>query len=157
MNLNNDEAQFLINLQKQMMDTILKFPPPGKFANYQATDLENTRKFIFRTRPAQGNHPGRRKITYNLFYDGLQLLRLDTYGTGAHTNKDGTIIPAHTPHIHIYDEKEDDHNAYLLPSSFTSPEDFLQTLLDFLDYTNVIDVNNIQIVEQGGLIPNDIH
>lgn len=157
MNLNNDEAQFLISLQKQMLDTILKFPMPGKVARYDATDLENTRKFNFRVRPAQGNHPSRSKITYNLFYEGFQLLRLDTYGTGAHINRDGTVIPAHTPHIHVYDEKEDDHNAYLLPSSFSNPKDFFQTLLDFLDYAKVINSSNIQIVEQGGLIINDIH
>lgn len=160
MNLTNDEAQLLIALQKRMKQIELCIRPPGKVGMYPATDLEGARTFLFRMRVANGNHVGRHKTSYNLFYDGYQLLRLDTYGNGMHTNGDGSTIPACTPHIHIYDENElpQDHHAYPLPTSFTDPEDDIKTLLQFLEYANVVDVENLTVVQQGVMGDvNDIH
>ena len=156
MNLTNDEARFLIDLQKRMHDRILKIPAAGETERYPASDLEGLQDFVFRMRMARGNHSNRHKATYLLFYDkNTQLLRLDTDGTGLHTNADGTTIPPHTPHIHIYDEQEKDHNAYPLPPAFSNPFDFFQTVHDFLIYAKVIDTNKLQIVDQGGLTFNE--
>ena len=159
MDLSNDEAQFLIDLQKRMQSQIMKIPAPGENGDYPASDMENLQDFIFRMRIARGNHANRHKASYLLFYaKSLPLLRLDTDGQGLHTNADGTTIPPHTPHIHIYDEQEKDHNAYPLPSAFTDPLDFFQTLRDFLSYAKVIDIDKLRIVAQGGLeFHEDVH
>lgn len=65
-------------------------------------------------------------------------------------------LPPRTPHIHIYDEIElDHHNAYLLPKNFTNPADIFQTLLDFFSYSNIIDIEQLEIKEQKGLVFHD--
>ena len=155
MNLSNDEAQLLINICKKLKDKVINIPSPGDTRKYQSTDLEEIREFIYRMRQAKGNTSQRHKATYNLFYNGIQLLRLDTDGNGLHTNIDGSTIPPHTPHIHIYDEIELDHNAYLLPKNFTNPADIFQTLLDFFSYSNIIDIEQLEIKEQKGLVFHD--
>ena len=160
MNLTNDEAQFLIALAKRTAEIELCIQPPGKVATFPATDSDGVRQFLSRMRVANGNHPGRHKTTYNLFYSGYQLLRLDTYGNGIHINDDGTIIPARTPHIHIYDanEHDHDHHAFLLPDLFTNTKDDIRTLLDFLSYASVVDIEKLQVVQQGVMKDgHDIH
>lgn len=152
MKLTNDDADFLIKLQKKLLHHMVRIPSAGEYQSYPMKDLENIRDFTARMRLANGNRSDRKKATYILFYEkNIQLLRLDTYGTGVHLNSDGTIIPAHTPHIHIYDEIEGDHNAYPLPQSFANPSELLETLIDFFDYVNVVDVDKIQVIEEGVL------
>ena len=158
MNLTNDEAEFLSNLQKMMRGQTLRVPSRGEKERYPASDLENLREFIFAMQVARSKNENRRNASYLLLYENTPLLRLDTDGQGLHTNADGTTIPPHTPHIHIYDEHERDHNAYLLPDAFNDPLDFFQTLRDFLTYAKVIDVDKLRIPRQGGLDFNeDIH
>ena len=36
-------------------------------------------------------------------------------------------------------------NAYLLPKNFTNPADIFQTLLDFFSYSNIIDIEQLEI------------
>lgn len=157
MNLTNDDAQLLIDLKKKMVDNRLAIPLAGETKKYHANELLGIREFVFRMRMANGNNDKRHKATYNLFYEGQQLLRLDTYGTGPHINPDGTVIPAHTPHIHIYDEVYDDHCAYSIDSlKFSNLVDLLPTLVDFLEYAHVIDVNKLEVFEQGGLKFGDV-
>lgn len=152
MSFTNDDAQFLVDLKKKLVSSTLRIPAAGEVKIYSATDLIEVREFIFRMRMANGNNIVRHKATYNLFYEGYQILRLDTYGTGVHTNPDGTIIPAHTPYIHIYDESYGDRCAfYIKNSDFSNPVNLIQTLLDFLAYANVVDVEKLMIMEQGGL------
>lgn len=152
MKLTTDDARLLIDLQKRLTSAVLSLPEAGNIRLYPLKSLDNIHDFVARMRMAKGNRSGRQKASYILFYEkNIQLLRLDTYGTGAHFNADGTIIPAHTPHIHIYDEIQGDHNAYALDERFTDPSDLLQTLIDFLAYANVVDLNKVQIIEQGGL------
>ena len=47
------------------------------------------------------------------------------------------------------------HNAYLLPKIFTNPADIFQTLLDFFSYSNIIDIEQLEIKEQKGLVFHD--
>ena len=155
MDLTTDEAQFLIGLQKRMHHQTLRIPARGEKESYPASDLENLRDFIFRMRIAGGEHGNHHNASYLLLYENTPLLRVDTAGQGLHTNANGTIIPPHTPHIHIYDEQERDHNAYPLPPIFSNSLDFLQTLCDFLTYAAVIDVDKLHLTEQGGLTFNE--
>ena len=149
MHLSNDEAQFLIHLQKRLKQIQVAIPEPSKYNEYGLTDLDSIRNFVAYMWRAEKNPS---KSTYILFYEKrFLLLRLDTYGSGVHTNPDGSTIPPHTPHIHIYDENHGDHQAYLLPELFSDPQNAVQTLLDFFEYTHVVDVDKIQIVEQGSL------
>lgn len=158
MNLTNDEAECLKTLQKMMHDQTLRVPARGERERYPASDLERLRDFTFLMQVARSKNEARKNASYLLLYENIPLLRLDTDGQGLHTNADGTTIPPHTPHIHIYDENEKDHNAYLLPSDFSDPLDFFQTLHDFLIYAKVIDVDKLRIQGQGGLDFNeDIH
>lgn len=151
MNISTDEGQLLINLEKAITDRAIKIPFGGQTSAYAATDTEGIKQFIYRMRQADGNTSIRRKATYILWYNKVQLLRLDTDGNGLHTNTDGSTIAPHTPHIHIYDEIELDHNAYPLPKAFTNPADIFQTLLDFFTYSHVVNINELEIQEQKGL------
>lgn len=96
MNLSNNDAQLLINICKKLEKKVLSIPSGGNIEKYNATDLEGVTRFIYRMRQAIGNHSARHKATYNLFYNGYQLLRLDTVAT--------VHIPMLTaplfPHIH---------------------------------------------------------
>ncbi len=148
MQLTNNDAQFLIDLQKRLDEIRLKVPDAGKVEKYIAHDSDDAREFVFRFRIANGNRDNRHKATYNLFYKEFQLLRLDTDANGSHFNTDGTIIPPHTPHIHVYDEFEGDNNAYVLSANFSDPTSFIQTLLDFFTYSNIENVAELQIIEQ---------
>ena len=96
---------------------------------------------------AKKKRSNKNKASYTLFYNNkICLLRVDTYGNNApHINSDGTIIPAKTPHIHIFDEQSGDHDAMPLPSSFKNADDIIETLVNFLKYCN-IDTNGVRIL-----------
>lgn len=53
MQLTNDDARFLVNLQKRMEESILIFPSDGEVEKYTSYDLDHVREFIFRVRPAR--------------------------------------------------------------------------------------------------------
>ena len=67
---------------------------------------------------------------------------------------DGTVIESYTPHIHIHNGIND-KTAYPLPDDFSNTNDIVQTLRDFLSYSNVINVNEIELYEQGVLFDVD--
>lgn len=92
------------------------------------------------------------KATYTLRYnDNIMLIRVDIGYGGMHTNPDGTTLEPNTPHIHIYNEKYGDKIAHPLPKEFSHTGDIVQTLIDFLKYSHIINVNQIKICVQGGL------
>ena len=68
---------------------------------------------------------------------------------------DGTTIPPYAPHLHMYDEscahENKCHNAILLPEHFKNPNDCIRLMEDFLKSINVVDVEHLQIFQQGGL------
>lgn len=152
MNLTTDEAQFLIKLQKHMMESIIKLPEAGEKENYPIKDMENLRDFTARVWLSRGTRAGRQNTSYSLFYEkNITLLRLDTDGNGTHVNADGSKMPAGTPHIHLYKEETKDHDAIPIPDSFQNIGDMFHCLLDFLCYANVIDVDKIQVLQQEAL------
>lgn len=151
--MTNDEAAILVEMAKRLRKKLLALPDPGAKQFYKAENLANTKKFIIQVfRGRMG------KSKYNIsliFRRTLVLLRIDTGYAGVHYNTDNTVIPANTPHLHYYDEniKHENkcHNAMLLPPEFTNPSKAIQLLRDFLQYINIVDMEDIEIVQQGGL------
>lgn len=86
------------------------------------------------------------KATYQTRYNkATVLIRVDIDGP-PHDNPDGEEIPC--PHIHIYREGFEDKWAYPLGKEMaTNPEDLIQVLIDFLAYTNISNMHEINIQE----------
>jgi len=60
-----------------------------------------------------------------------------------HTNPDGSAVGV--PHIHIYKEGYGDKWAYEIPKDkFTDLGDYYKTLLDFMDYCNIVNKPNTE-------------
>ena len=92
------------------------------------------------------------KVSYRLLYNNnIVLIRIDTHDRTKHINPDKTVIQPMQPHIHIYSEQYGDKVAYPLPQEFSNANDIIVLLLDFLSYSNIINVNKVQIAEQGVL------
>lgn len=82
------------------------------------------------------------KISYqNRARKAVILLRLDIDGA-PHRNPDGEEIPC--PHFHTFKEGFGDKFAFQIPDSFTNLSDLWQTLLEFMDYCNIIEKPNIE-------------
>ena len=67
MNLTNDEAEFLSNLQKMMREQTLRVPSRGEKERYPASDLENLREFIFAMQVARSKNEDRPHI--HIYYE----------------------------------------------------------------------------------------
>lgn len=148
--MTNEEAKILIDVAKRIRDRVILLPEKGETGYYRADDLAKIRKFTLQVYRGRRNS---KKNYFSLFYrKNIMLLRVDTDGPGKHYNSDGSIIPAHTPHIHLFDEKNQCHDAILLPDSFRNPDDALKMMQDFLAYIHVVHLVDIQIIQQEGLL-----
>ena len=149
MNLSREEAKALIAIEKYLTNHSIIIPSQGaenKYDIYDKTGDQNYYAAMFRGRinPL--------KSYYKLIYRGnIRLIRVDIGDGGTHINPDGTIFPPGTPHIHLYDEVYHDSIAYPLPKIFNNTDDLPETLRTFLSYSNVLNVNEIDIIQQGGL------
>ena len=93
-----------------------------------------------------------RKVSYRLLYNNnIVLIRIDTHYRTKHINPDKTVIQPMQPHIHLYSEQHGDKYAYPLPQEFSDTEDIIALFLDFLSYSHIINVNEVQVAEQGVL------
>jgi len=83
------------------------------------------------------------KGTYqNRSHQTVILIRLD-FGGRPHRNPDGEEVPS--PHLHVYREDYGDKWAMTVPADrFPKLEDMWQTLLDFMDFCNIIEPPSIQ-------------
>ena len=144
------DAKLLVEIEKRLRSMQLIFPAPGENRYYRADDLTRIKHFTIQA--FKGKRGGSKNYFTLLYRKSTPLLRVDTDGPGVHYNSDGTIIPPHTPHIHIFDDKTRGHDALRLPDSFSSPQDGLKTFMDFLRYINIMDLDSVQIIQQGGLI-----
>lgn len=147
--MTNVEAKYLIEIEKRLRKSLLQFPEAGTSAYYKADDLTKIKNFTIQV---YAGAKRRTKCSYTLLYRKTMLLRLDTDGSGAHYNNDGSIIPPHTPHVHLYDELSNGHNAIRIPEIFSNIDDIYSTLRDFFAYINIINLSNVKIIEQGGLL-----
>lgn len=150
MKLSQQDAQTLIAIEK-ILTTPTKgnLPSPGKHQNFP---LHDKKKNNYKATMYRGNkNPN--KASYTLLYQGnIVLIRVDLNCNSPHmTTSNGEMLPPNTPHIHIYDEEQHDKIAYPLPKEFAHTNDILQTLYDFLAYSNVINLKELRICVQGGL------
>lgn len=149
MNLSQEEANALIAIEKYLKNHSIVIPSQGaenKYDIYDSAGDQNYYAAMFRGRinPL--------KSYYKLIYRGnIRLIRVDIGYSGTHTNPDGTVFPAGVPHIHLFDEVHHDKIAYPLPEIFNNTDDLAETLRTFLSYSNVLNVDEIEIIQQGGL------
>lgn len=151
--MTNDEASILVEIAKRLRKNCILLPDPGKKEYYRADNLAKTKPFLIQAFRGNG-----RKTKYSislLYRKRTLLLRVDTDGPGRHRNSDGSIIPPHTPHIHIYNDdiplENKCHDAISLPDAFRCPEDGIILLKDFLAYIHVQGWDGVQIIQQGGV------
>ena len=146
--LTQAEVDLLLNMLKSLVDTgKLDFPRSGTSKELEVISQDGKEKFLIDI-----NRKGRIKLskcTYQERYRKYEvLLRLDIDGP-AHTNPDGQEITGH--HLHIYKEGYETKWAYQLPDQFTDPSDLIKTLIEFLQYCKVTNLNQLSI--QGGIFP----
>lgn len=154
MELSQQEANTLIAIEKYLTTPNKgKLPLPGKKHMFPIHDRNKEKYKAEMFRGAKNPN----KSSYTLIYSNkVVLIRVDLNYNSPHINpNDHTILPANTPHIHIYDEEHYDGIAYPLPSEFSHTDDIVQTLYDFLSYSNVINLNQLRICVQGGLFDEE--
>lgn len=154
MELSQQEANTLIAIEKYLTTPSKgKIPPLGK---KQSFPIHDKNKEKYKTIMYRGNRNSK-KVSYTLLYQGrIVLIRVDlNYNSPHQTTVDGELMPANTPHIHFYDEEHYDKIAHPLPSKFSHTDDIVQTLYDFLSYSNVINLNDLRIYVQGGLFDEE--
>ena len=141
------EADILLALEKLIRNARgIKFPNyPGR-EDYELVSIDQKEKFILTV--SRNGKIRRDKCSYSKRYRNvIILLRLDNDGR-PHINPDGEEIPC--PHLHIYREGYYDAWAFPVPESFRDTDDLVGTLLDLLRYSNVINIDDVQVI-QGGL------
>lgn len=145
--LTQSEADLLIRLAKKLLNRTIGFPNPGISIELKLESFDKREEFI-----VDVNRKGRinlKKCTYqNRYRKDIILLRLDLNGP-EHENPNGDVISC--PHLHIYKEGFDDKWAYPINSTeFPDTTDLARTVLDFLRYCNVQNIEDISVV-QGGI------
>ncbi len=146
--LTQNEADFLLNMHKLLTDNgIVNFPKTGEAKSLDLISEDGKEKFIIDIN--RKSTIKIKKCTYQKRYRTyIILLRLDIEGS-PHTNPDGEVILG--AHFHIYKEGFGDAWAYPIPTTITDPSDLIQTLIDFLNYCKVINIDQLKI--QRGLLP----
>ena len=143
-----EEATGLIQVLKKIIGiNAFSIPKQGSKANIDVVSVfsEGDR---FKVDFNRSGIIKKEKYTLFLRYGKDQgLLRIDVGGPD-HCNPDGTIVPC--PHIHIQTHEMGmwDAWAYSLPAVFGDVQDRINTLIQFLKYCNVNNVDSISIYEQ---------
>ena len=145
--LTQDEANLLLDMLKLLINKgLFKFPSVGQYETLDLVSESGKEKFIIDI-----NRKGFIKISKCTYQERYQkeeiLLRLDIDGP-AHTNPDGRVISSN--HIHIYREGFGDAWAFSIPDVFTDTSDLINTLIEFLEYCKVTNIEDLSI--QGGML-----
>lgn len=155
--LTQEEANTLIQLSKYLLNPhAFHFPVQSETRVYplryarQETNKQDMDISLYRGKK------NAQKVSYRLLYRGnIVLVRVDFGDLSRHTNPDGSVIPPNTPHIHIYDQQHEDRVALPLPKEFQNSSDIYQEFRDFLSFSHVINVGELEIQEQGVLFDAD--
>lgn len=135
LNVTQVEADALIAMPKIRANEIVwNFPGPGASISVPLLSENKRENFLLDMNRGQINLS---KATYqNRARQVIILVRLDVEGS-PHHNPDGERIDC--PHIHLYREGYGDKWAFPLPvGQFLRIGDRWETLLDFMDYCNII-------------------
>lgn len=123
-----------MNSKQRINNTIYLLPSPGKQLHIPVRSVDLKHEFMLDIRSGRIEL---KKGTCQLRTASAHVLaRIDLAG-GTHRNPDGQELSC--PHIHLYREGYNDQWAYPLPKDFSKPDDLCQTLIDFLEYCNIID------------------
>ncbi|MDR2756684.1 MAG: hypothetical protein LBC20_13345 [Planctomycetaceae bacterium] len=132
-NLTQKEADQLLQMEKVCLEKkVLKFPALGNSLHIPLYSKPKKEDFILDI--SRSNIVLEKNTLQMRARKKVVLVRLDTNGQH-HRNPDNTEITC--PHLHLYREGYDDKWAYPLPSTFTNPNDIIQTFKEFLIYCNV--------------------
>ena len=149
--LTQEEADYLITLDKQFFDTgqSISFPQPGQTITASLESLDGRERFQLDIE--SGNLVRRWKL--QLRYRSVEILvRLDMGGP-AHMNPDNAPTRSlsayagkriETPHIQRYVEGYNDRWALPLPSQFAPIDDIDVIWREFLKYCNIIVIPALQ-------------
>lgn len=139
--LTQSEADDLIAMEKHRTTSDpYNFPARGQSLHIPLTSHDKREEFILTVNRQVIEIS---KVTYlSRARVSIVLLRLDING-GAHRNPDGAEVPC--PHIHVYREGYDDKWAYPIDDSdFSSIDNMLATLSDFMKYCNVTSTPSVR-------------
>jgi hypothetical protein len=140
-NLTQDEANALIEMQKQRIDDKeWSFPSPGDRVAIPLTSLDKRENFMLDVTRSQLKLT---KATYqNRARQAIILMRLDLDGP-THRNPDDQEIPC--PHLHIYREGYGDKWATPAPvDRYPNTMDLFSTFEAFMQHCNITDPPSIQ-------------
>ena len=131
--LSQEDADTLQIIEKALTNPKQVHLPPPNGTKIHAIHYwrDNRRKDDMKlsTYHAQKN---KKKVSYRILYNScILLIRVDTQDA--------------TPHINLYREHYGDRFAYPLPKEFKDADDIVQLFMDFLSYSNIININEIQI------------
>ncbi|MBP2665749.1 MAG: hypothetical protein H6Q76_729 [Firmicutes bacterium] len=123
-----------------------EMPNAGNRIALELTSVDGREEFL-----VDINRPGQIRLSrcayQNRYRNDIILLRLDVNGR-RHTNPDGEVIPC--PHLHIYRDGARDYWAVPLDMSrFPRPDDLVGTMVDFLRFCNVTNLNEIRSLQGG--------
>jgi len=146
MGLTDNEIKYLLNVLKNinMKEAYFTMPLKGESKKIDLISDENKNDtFIIDINPSKNKRIKSLKITFNERYKKeIILLRLDL-NSPRHKNPDGHLLSGN--HLHIAREGYDDKYAIEVPDCFVDLSSPKNTLIDFLTYCNVKNVEKIQI------------
>ena len=141
--MKQDDAEYLIEVLKELLSKNIVIPESGKRTDYEAIDIHNNRN-RFEIYIRRGNlNPD--KCTYIILEKDTKtcLLRLDIVDdTSSHKNPDGQIIKG--PHLHTYEEGFE--TSYAVEFNINNPN-LVSYCIEFLKKINIIDIEKKNIVE----------
>jgi hypothetical protein len=147
MDLTQSEIEYLLSVLKQIdmkNGDRFDFPTSGTSKKLDLISCSNNKdKFIIDI-----NRKKKRvqslQITFNERYrNDIILVRLDLHGP-PHRNPDNQLISGN--HLHIAREGYNDRFAIEVPEKFVNLSDPVRTLIDFLDYCNVVNHSKLKIM-----------
>jgi hypothetical protein len=133
------DAERLLAMEKFRIDeTNHKFPDRGGKLSINLVNKKEKENFVINYNRGTINL---QKRSHNM-RGYIVLARLDLDGS-THRNPDGQEVPAR--HLHLYREGYGDKWAFPVPENFfCKMDDAYQTLQDFMNYCNVVELPNIE-------------
>lgn len=143
--LTQEEADYLLNLQKECLVPQILLPPPGEKATFNVASYDRVEQFLLDV-----NRTGVIKFSRCTLQERYavneQLVRLDLDASKPHVNPDQRVIRG--PHIHIYKAGFNDAWAYPLVEftdyQFSDTSNILQTFIEFCEFCNIEITDGVQ-------------
>ena len=137
--LTEREAKALIKMDKKLLKPQVEWSPIGGSVEVLLKSQNNQEDFILNYRRGRINLS---KRNHHLRKQTIGLVRLDI--GHPHRNPDGKEVG--TKHLHLYKEGYNNLRwAYDIPKKdFSHLDDVEQTIVDFLNYINVVNIPDVQ-------------